>query len=191
MVPRLTLSDGVVSLRPFLQSDAALLYAAVCESLAELKPWMSWATNQYSRQDAWNWAEASIQHWDNGTYFGFVITDPADGVFLGSCSLSHINTTYRFCNLGYWVRTTRRGQGLAGRAVHLAARFAFERLELARVEVVIGVDNAASLRVAKKAGAHYEGILRNRMVVRNDVLDAAMFSFVPADFGLPAPGKGA
>lgn len=187
MIPRLKLMDGSLVLRPFLQSDAPLLYAAVRESLADLKPWMSWATEQYSRQDAWNWAEAAIQHWDTGAYYGFVITDADSGVFLGSCSLSHTNTTYRLCNLGYWIRTSRRGQGLAVRAARLAARFAFEHLGLVRVEVVVGVGNTASLRVAQKAGAHYEGCLLNRMLVRNSVCDAIMFSFLPQDFGLPAP----
>jgi hypothetical protein len=33
-------------------------------------------------------------------------------------------------------------------------------------------------------GAHYEGILRNRMVVGPDVFDAHMYSLIPQDFGL-------
>lgn len=190
MYSRTPLSDSTIILRPFQQGDAALMYAAVRESLDDLKPWMSWATEQYSRQDAWNWAESAIQHWDVGSYFGFVIADATDKTFLGSCSLGHINHTYRFCNLGYWVRTTRRGRGFAARAARLAARFAFERLRLVRAELVIGVGNAASLRVAEKAGAHYEGILHNRMLVREQVSDAVMYSLLPKDFGLPILGGG-
>jgi RimJ/RimL family protein N-acetyltransferase len=105
---------------------------------------------------------------------------------LGAASLSHIHPVYRFCNLGYWVRTTRRGQGLAARAARLAAQFAFEQVGLIRVEVVIAAGNAASLRVAEKSGARREGVLRERLLVREQIHDAVMFSFVRADFGPPA-----
>jgi RimJ/RimL family protein N-acetyltransferase len=103
---------------------------------------------------------------------------------LGACTLSSIHSVYRFCNLGYWVRTSCRGQAIAGRAAKLAARFAFEHLGLVRVEIVIGVGNQASLRVAQKIGAHHEGILLNRIVVRTSIYDAHMYSLVPSDFGL-------
>ena len=56
-------------------------------------------------------------------------------------------------NLGYWVRTSRRGEGIAVRATKLAARYAFENVGLIRVEVVMAVDNSASRRVAEKSGA--------------------------------------
>lgn len=160
------------------------MYAAVRESLSDLRPWMSWATEQFSREDARKWVEAAILHWQSDSHYGFVITDPAEGAFIGSCSLGQINALYRFCNLGYWVRTAYRGRGIATRAVRLAAQFAFQHLGLVRVEVLIGVGNAASVRVAEKAGAHYEGTLRNRMVVRERVFDALLYAFLPDDFGL-------
>jgi RimJ/RimL family protein N-acetyltransferase len=104
---------------------------------------------------------------------------------LGAASLSHIHAVYNFGNLGYWIRSSRRGNGLASRAARLAAKFGFEQLGLLRVEIVVSVGNAASLKVAEKSGAHREGILRDRMTVREQVHDAVMFSFIRADFGLP------
>lgn len=53
-------------------------------------------------------------------------------------------------------------------------------------EIVIAKDNHASKRVAEKVGAHYEGILLNRMTVRETIYDAHMFSLLPSDFGLVA-----
>jgi RimJ/RimL family protein N-acetyltransferase len=100
--------------------------------------------------------------------------------------LSHIHTLYHFGNLGYWVRTSRRGQGIAGRAAKLIARFAFEKVKLIRAEIVIAVGNDASKRVAEKIGAHAEGILFNRIVINELVCDAHMFSLLPSDFGLVA-----
>ncbi len=121
--------------------------------------------------------------WSDGNYFAFSITDAAFGFFLGACSLSHIHSIYRFCNLSYWIRTSYRGHGFAGCASRLAARFAIERLKLVRVEIVTAASNAAS-QGADKIGTHHEGILLNRIIVRSEVHDAVMYSLIPADFGL-------
>ena len=46
--------------------------------------------------------------------------------------------------------------------------------------------NKKSIRVAEKLGAHYEGILRNRMVIGKVIADAHMYSLIPQDIGLEA-----
>lgn len=178
------ITDDVILMRPFRFVDAEELFAAVRESLTELKPWMSWAHDHYSLQDSKDFIRITRARWEDGTLFAFAITDAKSGSILGGCSLSHIHPVYHLCNLGYWVRTSRRGEGIAVRATTLAARYAFEKVGLIRVEIVMGVKNTASQRVAEKAGAHYEGILYNRMVVGREILDAYMYSLIPKDFGL-------
>ena len=176
--------DGTVLMRPFRFADAEELFAAVRESLAELKPWMSWAYDGYSLSEAKEFIRITRARWEEGTLYAFVITDAKSGSVLGGCSLSHIHPVYHLCNLGYWVRTSRRGEGIAVRATRLAARYAFEKVGLIRVEIVMAVENAPSRRVAEKSGAHYEGVLHNRMVVSREVYDAHMYSLIPQDFGL-------
>jgi RimJ/RimL family protein N-acetyltransferase len=178
------LVDEEIVLRPFHLSDSLLLYEAVHESLKELKPWMSWATNAYTEITAKEYVTIARARWEEHTFYAFAITRDDD--ILGACTLSSLHPIYRFCNLGYWVRTSCHGQGIAGRAAKLVARFAFEQLGLIRVEIVVGIGNQASIRVAEKIGAHNEGILLNRMVVGKSIYDAHMYSLLPSDFGLVA-----
>jgi ribosomal-protein-serine acetyltransferase len=180
------ITDGVILMRPFRLEDAEETFAAVRESLADLKPWMSWAHDGYSLKDSREFIRITRARWREGTLFAFVITDKKSGSLLGGCSLSHIHPVYHLCNLGYWVRSSRRGGGIAARATLLAARYAFEKIGLIRVEIVVAIENKASIRVAEKTGAHYEGILRNRMVVGREIYDAHIYSLVPQDLGLPA-----
>ncbi len=181
-----TLTDGVVTLRPLRADDAVSMHEAICESLADLKPWMSWAHNDYRIKEAQDWIMVAQARWDDSAYFGFAITDANRNTFLGGCSLSHLHPVDHFCNLGYWVRSTQRGRGFAGRAARLAARFAFERLNLVRVEIVVATGNEASQKVADKIGAHREGILLNRMTIGTRLHDAVIYSLLPSDFGLAA-----
>jgi ribosomal-protein-serine acetyltransferase len=186
MLPFIKLTDGVVTLRPFEFGEEGALHQAVHESLAELELWMSWANEKYTNETALNFITLTRAYWSNGSLYAFAITDAQTGAIIGGCSLSHFHPVYHFCNLGYWVRTSRQREGIAGRATRLAARFAFERANLIRAEIVIAVGNEPSKRVAEKAGAHYEGILLNRMIVGTQVCDAHMFSLLPSDFGLVA-----
>ena len=180
------LTDDVITLRPFEFGEGNALHAAVHESLTELEPWMSWANERYTDEVALNFITLTRTYWANGSLYAFAITDAQTGAILGGCSLSHIHPVYHFCNLGYWVRTSKHRQGIAGRAAKLAARFAFEKVNLIRAEIVIAVGNESSKRVAEKIGAHNEGILLNRMVVGENIYDAHMYSLLPSDFGLVA-----
>jgi ribosomal-protein-serine acetyltransferase len=184
MLSSIRLTDEEILLRPFRLDDAPGLYCAVRESLGELSPWMSWATDAYSEQTAREYISIARARWEEHTFYAFAVL--RGDVLMGACTLSSIHPIYHFCNLGYWVRTSCHGQGIAGHAAKLVARFAFEYLGLIRVEIVISVGNRASLRVAEKIGAHYEGVLLNRMVVGKAVYDAHMYSLLPSDFGLTA-----
>ena len=184
MLSSIQLTDEDLLLRPFRLDDVPQLHCAVRESLKELKPWMSWATDEYSERTAREYISIARARWEEHTFYAFAIRRGDD--LLGACTLSSIHPIYHFCNLGYWVRTSCHGQGIAGRAAKLAARFAFERLGLIRVEIVIAPGNRASQRVAEKIGAHQEGILLNRMVVGKSIYDALMYSLLPSDFGLNA-----
>ncbi|HKI54545.1 MAG TPA: GNAT family protein [Anaerolineales bacterium] len=186
MLSSIQLKDENILLRPFQVEDAGQLFIAVRESLTELKPWMSWAHDGYSQEEADRFIRITRARWEERTLFAFAIVDADNGDILGGCSLSNKHPVYHYCNVGYWVRTSRHGGGIAGRAAKLIARYGFEHTWIIRAEIVMAEGNEKSRRVAEKIGAHYEGILHNRMVVGKAIYDAHMYSLLPSDFGLVA-----
>ena len=176
----LQLTDGTVQLRPYRNSDVYHVYDAVVESYSELTPWMYWCHPEYNIKETRDWVASRAEDWERGTEYSFAITDTKKGGFLGGCSI-YVHHQFRFAELGYWVRTSRTGQGLATAAVNLLVQFGFDELKLNRIEIVVATGNEASQRVAEKAGATREGVLRNRLLVPDKVYDAVMFSLVPKD----------
>ena len=73
--------------------------------------------------------------------------------------------------LGYNTAPWARGHGLTARALQLVAAHAYAQ-GLRRLELHIAVDNAASRRVAEKAGYTYDGLLPEpvRLRGREDTL---------------------
>ena len=128
-VPRL-LANGIV-VRPQTASDIA----PRCHS-------------GYSMADAEAWCARCTAGWarDGDREFGIFSADT--GEVLGCVGVNQINRVHLIGNLGYWVRTTREGRGIATAAARLVARFAFAELTLARLEIVIETHNAASRRLA-------------------------------------------
>jgi len=178
---RLELSDGKVGIRPYRQDDVETLFEAARESIVEIYPWMPWCHPEFALEESRTWVSAQAEAWQKGDQYNFVVTDDQDQSFLGASGLNRIDKEYQFGNLAYWVRTACTGCGVATRAVRLVARFGFEELGLGRIEIVVAVDNKASQRVAEKAGAHKEGVLRRRLRLHDKYHDAVMYSLIPGD----------
>lgn len=63
----------------------------------------------------------------------------------------------RGAHIGYWIDKNYAGRGFTTDAVNAVTRFGFEALGLHRIEINIRPENAASIRVAEKAGYAFEG----------------------------------
>lgn len=182
------LNDGVIA-RPLASGDVESLHAAVVESTEAVGRWMSWCRSGYAVRDAEEWIAHCRRNWDAGLDREFGIFDASSGEVLGCAGINQFNRVNNFANLGYWVRTSRVGRGVATAAVVSLARFAFDELQLTRIEIVAQVDNVASRRVAEKAGCRFEGIARNRILYRGQCRDAALYSLVPGDIDVPGSNR--
>lgn len=79
-----------------------------------------------------------------------------------------------------------RGRGVASSALQLFVQWAFNELELVRMQALIEPWNEASIRVAERAGFRREGLLR-RYFKRRDVLMYAVLADTRASSSRPRP----
>jgi RimJ/RimL family protein N-acetyltransferase len=168
-----------ISLRPYRLDDAAALHEAAIESVWEVRPFMPWCRPDLTVDEGRRWIEAQVSAFSARKAFEFVILAP-DARFLGGCGLNQIDEENHRANLGYWVRSSATGRGVATTAVRRLVQWAFNNTTLVRLEVVVSTQNAASLRVAEKSGAVQEGILKKRLLLHGIWHDAVMLSFVRA-----------
>ncbi len=142
--------------------------------------WMSWATSSYSLADARTWIQTCNEERESGLSHEFGVFTSADMRFVGVAGLNQFNNLYGFCNLGYWIRESAQRNGYATVAIQRLRAYAFNELALNRVEIVIAETNQPSAAVAELAGAHFEGIAKNRLKLHGTPVNARMYSFVAA-----------
>jgi ribosomal-protein-serine acetyltransferase len=175
------MTDGRITLRPYSMKDAGAVFHAIKDSIAEISPWLPFAHEGYSIKETRDFLKRRPGEWKKGLTYDFGIFEAGDGTLLGGCGLNQVSKLNDSANLGYWVRTSRAGQGIATAATLLLAKWGFETLKLTRIEILVATGNARSLRVAEKAGAKREGVLRNRLKINDNLSDAVMHSLVPGD----------
>ena len=106
--------------------------------------------------------------------FELAITD-ADDAFAGMVLLHSLDERHRHCEVGFWLVPAARGIGLATRAVRLVVSWAFEELDVLRVEMTSTPDNAGVFALAERLGFTHEGVLRKRNVERGQRVDVVWF----------------
>jgi ribosomal-protein-serine acetyltransferase len=166
-----------VVLRPLALADSAVVMAAIEESRTELAAWMAWLSPAFGEPDVRDYIVRVSLEREKSESFEFGIFDTS-GAFLGNCGINRISSANRYANLGYWIRTSRTGHGFATASVRALAAWAFEHTQLNRLEIVAAFDNVRSQRVAERAGAMREGVLRKRQMLRGLAHDEVMYSLV-------------
>ncbi|MDA0182160.1 GNAT family N-acetyltransferase [Solirubrobacter phytolaccae] len=170
--PSPPLADERVTLRPWREADVPAMVAAFHDPV--FARFSDWAPLTESA------AREHLVELEDARRCGRQIAFAAVGdVVLGGVSL------HGFCEgragIGYWLAPHARGRGVATHAVRLLARWAFDELDVARLELTCGPDNVASQRVAERCGFTREGLLRAHLPFKGGRRDTVIYSLLPSD----------
>ena len=153
-----TLTDGVVTLRPWRDGDVE---EAVAGHDAEMALWFGWPPEDVSVERHAQAVEQWREDHAAGRRTSFVIEHDDD--LVGSVEVRRSTPTSG--ELSWTLYAGHRGRGFAARAVRMLVDWAFEDVEhgglgLQRVEARIDPRNEASRRVATRSGLLLEGTQR-------------------------------
>ncbi len=174
-----TIVTGDLCIRPFHSRDHSAFLAAVRESVPSVGRWLPWCREEYSADDAWSWFRHCRRDLAAGVSCDLGLFSRDSGVFLGGIAIHHLIPGHHCGELGYWVRQSQQGKGIAPQAMAAMAEYGFGELSLVRLEIVTARENRAGRRVAEKIGALFEGVARNRLSLHGRVHDAVIYSLIP------------
>jgi RimJ/RimL family protein N-acetyltransferase len=154
--PELKTGDGELVLRPPLDSDAAAVFEAFQDPV--LRHWH--ARSMESVDEAHAWIDGVRRDWDAEKGAQWIIARAVDGVPLGRMALRTMVPAEGIAEIGYWVTARARGLGAAPRALTALTDWALA-VGFHRIDLRHSTGNAASCRVAEKAGYPLEGVQRS------------------------------
>ena len=172
-----TLRTARLGLRPFTDADADALFELQSNARV-LRYWDAPPWTERSRAD--RFIAACRQLAADGT--GARLAIDLDGGFIGWCGLTRWNPDFRSAALTYCLGEAAWGQGYATEAARALLTWAFDTLDLNRVQAEADTRNAASRRVLEKLGFDLEGTLREDCVVNGEVSDSWVFGLLRRDW---------
>jgi RimJ/RimL family protein N-acetyltransferase len=165
--------------------DAALLGEALDASLEHLRPWMPWAHDEPTPLDERiDRLRRFRGMFDLGQDFIYGLFTRDESEVVGGSGL-HTRVGEGALEIGYWLRSSRVGGGLAREATAAITYVAFRVCEVDRVEIRIDPANERSLGVPRALGFVEEGTLARRLPAGPDGVprDMVLFTVFRDDFG--------
>jgi RimJ/RimL family protein N-acetyltransferase len=143
--------------------DAPLLKDALDSSLEHLRPWLAWANDEPQPVEQ----KAALLRrfrgrFDLGEDFVYGILSRDESEVVGGTGL-HARVGDKAFEIGYWIRASRVGEGLATEATGALTRTAFELCDVDRIEIRVEPGNEASRAIPLKLGFVEEATLRRRI----------------------------
>ena len=179
-LPEPPLEDGVVRVRGWRPDD---LWARVeaWRDPSLMRFMLQPAPADPSVEEAAAWLALRERRRRRGEALFLVVAEAADDRACGCVWLWNVDVAAGGGEVGYWLLREARGRGLATRAVRLVSAYAFDRLRLERLELFTLPGNAASERVAERAGFRREGLLRAYRRAPSGRVDVTAFSLLASE----------
>jgi RimJ/RimL family protein N-acetyltransferase len=155
------LENEFVLLRPLQESDVENLLEI---SINEPETWEYSLVRANGKENLENYIQIALKAKENKTEFPFIVFDKKSGKYAGSTRFYDISLPFKTVQLGYtWYGKNFRGTGLNKHCKFLLLQFAFETLQMERVEFRADNNNQRSIAAMKSIGCTVEGVLRNHM----------------------------
>ncbi|HEX8131037.1 MAG TPA: GNAT family N-acetyltransferase [Pyrinomonadaceae bacterium] len=169
-----TIAASRVSLRWLTDEDVPALFSIFSD--AEVMRY--WSSPPLNMEGAHKLLAHIHDHFRQRTLFQWGIARHTDNHIIGTCTLFHIDTANRRAELGYALGREHWGNGYMQEALRALLNFAFDTLNLHRIEADVDPRNISSTKTLERLGFQREGYLRERWLVGGEIQDALFYGLL-------------
>lgn len=139
-------------------------------------------TPHESLEDALAYVEKQRVGFRDRNYFCWGVARRTDDRIMGIVVLFHLDLKHERAELGYALGRDYHNQGFGTEALRLLLRFAFEQLNVHRLEADVDPRNGPSIRLIEKQGFQREGLLKERFLIQGERQDALLLGLLRRDW---------
>lgn len=169
-----------LELRLLEERHAEAFFNLIDQNRAYLLEWVYWVDKVKSADDASGLIKDWLQQFARND--GFVAGIWFKGELAGIINLNYIHWFNRCTNIGYWLGESFQGNGIVTKACRALVNYAFQELDLHRIEIDPPAVNLKSCAVAERLGFTKEGIQRKKWVWHGQYVDGVFYSLLADDW---------
>ena len=133
-------------------------------SINEPEIWKYSLVKASGKENLENYIKTAIKEKSSKKSYPFIVFDKHKEKFCGTTRFYNIDIKNKCLSIGYtWYGKEFRGTGINKNCKFLLLEFAFETLNMERVEFRADKDNITSINAMKSIGCKEEGVLRSNM----------------------------
>lgn len=177
----IVLENDFVLLRPLQKSDFDYL---ISFSTKEPEIWKYSSIQAIGELGLKNYINTAIKAREEKKEFPFIVFDKIKNSYAGSTRFYDIQLANNCLQLGFtWYGAAHQGTGLNKHCKYLLLTYAFEGMDMERVEFRADLRNERSIAAMKSIGCRVEGILRsNGWTATGDRRDSIVLSILKAEW---------
>ena len=178
-LPTLATASGRVRLRQSRPSDLD----GIAELFSDDDALRYWSHGAFAdRAAAQRYLDGMAEGLADRSLFQWVIASAETDALVGTVTVLGWDRANRRAEIGFILLPAWQGRGLATEAVTAVLDFAFDAMELRRVEADVDPENVGSLALLERLGFRREGLARERWLTFGTWKDSVMLGLLRADW---------
>jgi [ribosomal protein S5]-alanine N-acetyltransferase len=166
-------------LRRMTMEDAEDYYSIASDPLVTAHT--IWDTHR-SKEESIQYITKVIERYEHKESFNWGIVLKQSNQLIGRIVLFHCDALHQKAEIGFGVSSRYWNMGIITEATQTIFQYAFEQLDLHRIEGTCHFNNLGSARVMEKLGMKFEGILREQLKIKGHFVDQRMYAILASDY---------
>ncbi len=159
--------DTNTSLRPLELNDYKDIFNTINTQKEYLGRWLPFVEFTKEPNDSKEFVEMTLSLTEERLEHVFTIR--FENQFAGLIGFKDTDRQNKKTEIGYWLSENFQGKGIVTRAVIRLCDFAFEKLQLNRIQIKCAVGNEKSKAIPKRLGFIFEGVERDGELLSGNI----------------------
>lgn len=166
-----------ITLKRISLDDVHAIFNTINMERAYLRKWLPFVDNTLQESDTFEYVQQVIEE----NQIVYTIWDQNN--FVGLIGFKNVDETNKKAEIAYWLSEATQGRGIVTLSVREMLVYAFEELDINKIQVKVAVGNERSRKVPERLGFTLEGIERDgELLIDDKFTDLAIYGLTKKDF---------
>jgi len=172
--------DSEIELKQLEQSDTIEIFNTIDNEREYLGKWLPFVEFTKEILDSEKFVDSVVNAPENK--FEYVFTIKKQDEFIGLIGFKDTDRLNKKTEIGYWLSKKNQKQGIITKSVDKLCNFAYNKLDINRIQIKCAVNNKSSIRIPQRLGFKFEGVERQGELLSGNIFtDLEIYSKLKYD----------